>query len=146
MRRCAYMRMWRDEEVRMWSGEDVRMWRWSDVKKSRCEDVRCEGVKMSGCQDAKLRSCEDDRRWEDKHMWRSKDGWQIPTIRKTLRSNAFRIKKYSNSVSFKLYCYKQPLPLLASNPSAACSSAGQEDSAGTTDLRPQLWAQRRLSK
>ena len=169
MRRCAYMRMWRDEEVRMWSCEDVRMWRWSDVKRSRCQDVRCEGVKMSGCQDAKLRSCEDDRRWrwEDKQMWRCKDGWQTPTIRIriTLRSDAFRIKKrfcfcqlqtlFLNSLC---HCWLQTPALLVARldrkilleqpicgrscePNVGCQSSARHASRGSNNKRKTRWSQ-----
>jgi hypothetical protein len=78
-------------------------------------------------EDEKISTCEEVKMAD-----------RFPLFEKHFAQTLSGSKKDSNSVSFKLYSYKQPLPQLASNPSAACSSAGQEDSAGTTDLRPQL--------
>ena len=90
MRRCEDVRMWRCEDVRMRRCEDMRMWGWEDVKMWGCEDEdvkmwgvrRCEDEKMWRWADVKMRRCEDVR------MWRCENVCQIPTIRRTLRSDA----------------------------------------------------------
>ena len=94
MRRCEdeKMRRWRGQE-RMWRWEDEQMWRWEDVKMWGCEDE-----KIWRWTDVKMRRCEDVRmwRWEDVKMWICENVWQTPTIRRTLRSDAFLKKWLSN--------------------------------------------------
>ena len=84
--RAFSLKMWRGEGVRIRRCENEKMWRWEDVKMSRCEDE-----KMWRCKDVKM------WRWEhvriEDVMWRCENGWQTPTIRRTLRSNALGKKR-----------------------------------------------------
>ena len=148
--------------------EDEKMCIYEDVKRWGGEDV-----KLCGCQDVKMQSweavkiIEDDRRWEDKQMWRCKDGWQTPTIRIriTLRSDAFRIKKrfcfcqlqtlFLNSLC---HCWLQTPALLVARldrkilleqpicgrscePNVGCQSSARHASRGSNNKRKTRWSQ-----
>ena len=93
MSRCEDEKMWRCEGEKMRRCEDVKMRRWEDVKMWGCEDEkmwRCEDVNMRRCEDVRMWRWEDVKMWgcEDEKMWRCENGWQTPTIRRTLRSDA----------------------------------------------------------